>query len=140
MLTACLSPAVKRSVTKMGWIRRSRWGSRLALFALALQLALSFGHIHLGPLSKHSSAFDVAASSDAQKPAGRQHHRHLPAAADDNCALCALIHLAGTLLPSAPPSLALADISIGSLHEIVVEFALTAPPGAHFQARAPPLA
>jgi Protein of unknown function (DUF2946) len=124
----------------MGWFRlRSRWGSCLALFALALQLALSFGHVHVGPVSKHSSASVVAISSDAHKPAGRHHH-HLPTTADDNCALCALIHLAGTLVPSAPPALPLPAISGRLPHEIVAQFDLSAAPAAHFRARAPPLA
>ena len=35
-------------VRGMGWVRRyARFGSWLALAALALQLVLSFGHIHL---------------------------------------------------------------------------------------------
>jgi DUF2946 family protein len=123
----------------MGWFRsRLRWGSYLALLALALQLALSFGHVHLGPISKHSSADIVANGTDAHKPAGR--HHHLPATADDNCAICALIHLAGTLVPSAPPTLPLPAESKRLPHQFLVQFDLTAPLGAHFQARAPPLA
>jgi len=111
----------------------------LALFALTLQLALSFGHVHLGPISRHSSVIDVATSTDAHGPASRDRH-DLPAAADDNCAVCALIHLAGTLLPSEPPALEL-PAAFGRLpHEIVGQFDLTAPPGALFQARAPPIA
>lgn len=128
-----------RGVTTMGWFRsRSKWGSCLALLALALQLALSFGHVHVGLVSKHSSASIVAISTDAHKPAGRQ--PHLPAAADHNCPVCALIHLAGTLLPSAPPALALPAISGRLPHEIVAQFDLSATPSAHFQARGPPLA
>src|SRR5262249_15652591 len=124
----------------MGWFRsRSKRCSYLALFALTLQLVLSFGHVHVAPIARHSSAGEVATAANAAKPAGR-HHRHLPAHADDNCAICALIHLAGTLLPSAPPALALPAVSARSPHQIIVQSDLTAPPGALFQARAPPIA
>src|SRR2546426_4572725 len=118
---------------------RSRWGSCLALFALTLQLALSFGHVHLGPITRDSFAANVATGTDAHRPASRDRH-DLPAAADDNCAVCALIHLAGTLLPSEPPALEL-PAAFGRLSaEILGKFDLTAPPGALFQARAPPIA
>ena len=59
-------------MTTMRWFRtRSRWGSCLALVALALQLALSFGHIHLKDVlgEPHSSA--SADSLDARFAFGR---------------------------------------------------------------------
>src|SRR5262245_32631294 len=64
----------------MGWLRsRSRWGSYLALFALAFQLALSFGHVHIEggePLSGHASALFAVHPSDASAaavdPAGKE--------------------------------------------------------------------
>jgi hypothetical protein len=123
----------------MNWFRRSRWGSCLAQFALALQLVLSFGHVHLAANSRHSLGPHFAASRDMHKASGGHHHPHLPAAADDYCPLCALIHLAGTLLPSAPPS-AMPAVSARASHGIVAHFDLSAASAAHFQARAPPLA
>jgi|SRR6516162_7268678 hypothetical protein len=118
---------------------RSKWCSYLALLALTLQLVLSFGHVHVGPISHDSAAKAVATTSDAAKPAGR-HHDHLPGHADNYCAICALIHLAGTALPSASPALPVPAVSARSPHQIIVQFDLTAPPGALFQARAPPIA
>jgi len=60
--------------------------------------------------------------------------------ADDFCPICTLIHLAGTMVPAALPSLPLRSI-LGSLRlEAVVAFDLTAAQGALFQARAPPIA
>src|SRR5262245_36804016 len=92
----------------MGWFRsRSRWGSYFALLALAVQLVLSFGHVHLeGSIPGHASAlFAVhpanAAAAAAVNPSGK----HLPAQADDRCPICALIHLAGALVPTTPPAL-----------------------------------
>ena len=96
--------------TTMSWFRsRSRWGSYLALFALAFQLALTFGHVHLDRSAPTSAdPFTVAstdASSDAHSrpadPAGRDHRP------DDRCPICTLIHLAGALVPAEPPSLPL---------------------------------
>ena len=121
----------------MGWFRsRSRWGSYLALFALAFQLVVSFGHVHLeggAPTAGHSSIVAKAAVDPASKQA--------PAVADDHCPICALIHLAGTLTPSEAPTLSgLAAFGrVLLLAAIEFEFAAAlhhSPLGA----RAPPLA
>src|SRR5262245_62321691 len=53
----------------MSWFRtRARWGSWLALFALALQLTLSFAHVHLGDASDPELATVLA--DDQPSPAG----------------------------------------------------------------------
>jgi hypothetical protein len=129
----------------MGWFRsRSRWGSYLALFAVALQLALSFGHVHLkhdGPVSGHASVLlgvhASSASATAIDPAGKE----TPALADDCCPICTLIHLAGTLVPAAAPALSrLAVFELFPL-AVAVEFDLTEPHDhSPLGARAPPLA
>ena len=132
-------------VTTMGWLRsRLRWGSYLALFALAFQLALSFGHVHLeggAPLSGHASALFAVhpanASAAAVDPAGKE----FPALADDHCPICTLIHLAGALVPATAPTLPrLAEFGPVAF-ATAVEFDLTKP---HYfsplGARAPPLA
>jgi hypothetical protein len=129
----------------MGWFRsRSRWGSYLALFALAFQLALSFGHVHIeggAPFSGHASAlFAVhpsSASAAAVDPAGKES----PAPADDCCPICTLIHLAGALLPAAAPALPRLAVFEQVPFAAAVEFDLARP---HYYsplgARAPPLA
>jgi hypothetical protein len=93
----------------MGWFRsRAKWGSCLALFALAVQLALSFGHVHLeagAPVGGHASRllgiYSASPAAAAIDPAGKES----PALADDSCPICALIHLAGALVPTAAPAL-----------------------------------
>jgi Protein of unknown function (DUF2946) len=132
-----------RSVTTMRWFRsRSRLGAYLALFALAFQLAVSFGHVHLeriAPLSASTSALAGAQTSAddrnaASKPAGRED------LADDCCPICTLIHLAGALVPAATPSLPLPAV-FGQLRlEAAADFDLTASHAALFRARAPPIA
>jgi hypothetical protein len=132
-----------RNVTTMRWFRsRSRLGSYLALFALAFQLAVSFGHVHLertAPVAAGASALaDAPPSADGlnapSNPAGRGH------LADDRCPICTLIHLAGALVPAETPSLPLPS-AFGRLRlETAAEFDLTASQGALFRARAPPIA
>ena len=94
----------------MRWFRsRSRLGAYLALFALAFQLAVSFGHVHLeriAPLAAGASVLAHAPPSGADlnapsNPTGRE------GLADDHCPICTLIHLAGALVPAEMPSLPL---------------------------------
>ena len=126
----------------MGWFRsRSRLGSWLALFALAFQLALSFGHVHLDGGVRGFGHPPVVASVPAAidataAPAGKDK----PALADDYCAVCALIHLAGALVPAKVPSLPL-PLFLGRLPlAAAIDFDLTQLRRTRFQARAPPIA
>ena len=136
----------------MNWFRKHlKHGSRLALFALAIQFALSFGHFHAfaaqaAPViqtgvtdADFAYAAGVAAQTAADEVAQQQ-----PSTPDtdqqpaDNCAICAVISLAGNLLFATPPLLQLPQavdflylttdaefVHLGSVH-----FA--------FQSRAPP--
>jgi hypothetical protein len=127
----------------MRWFRsRKRSGSYLALFALAFQLAVSFGHVHLERIAPPSvgasalahaqpSADDLNAPSN---PAGRE------GLADDHCPICTLIHLAGTLMPAEMPSLPMPTVFSRLRLEVAAEFDLTASHAALFRARAPPIA
>jgi hypothetical protein len=117
-------------------------GAHLALFALAFQLAVSFGHVHLeriAPVSAGASALAGAPPSTddltaPSNPGGREHP------ADDYCPICTLIHLAGALVPAEVPSLPLPAV-FGRLRlEAAAEFDLTASHAALFRARAPPIA
>ena len=127
----------------MGWFRlRSRSGSYLALFALAFQLAVSFGHVHLERIAPPSAGTSALAGAQpsaddlnaASNPTGRED------LADDCCPICTLIHLAGALVPAEMPSLPLPAV-VGRLRlEAAAEFDLTASHAALFRARAPPIA
>ena len=130
-------------MTTMGWFRsRSRLGAYLALLALAFQLAISFGHVHLdhvAPTSVDATAVAGTQASDegASAPSNPAGHEDL---ADDLCPICTLIHLAGALLPGETPPLPSPGI-LGSLRlDAAVASDLTAAHGALFRARAPPLA
>jgi hypothetical protein len=116
-------------------------GAYLALFALAFQLAVSFGHVHLERIAPSAGASALAGAQPSaahlnapSNPGGREH------LADDHCPICTLIHLAGALVPAEMPSLALPSV-FGRLRlELAAEFDLTAPHAALFRARAPPIA
>ena len=127
----------------MRWIRSNiAFGSRLALFALALQLALSFGHVHPEDLSAAAApgvAAAIAGSAAAdQSPQPTNHKPALPAA--DYCSICASIQLTGASVPSAAPVLPL-PADFGRLTRAVPAAPTSAvPPRLLFQARAPPFA
>jgi len=117
-------------------------GAYLALFALAFQLAVSFGHVHLeriAPVSAGASALAGAppAADDLNAPSNPGGREPL---ADDHCPICTLIHLAGALVPAEMPSLPLPAV-FGRLQlEAAADFDLTTSHAAPFRARAPPIA
>src|SRR5262245_62047887 len=113
---------------RCGWFRsRSRWGSYLALFALVVQLALSFGHVHLeggAPVSGHASALFAVHPSNASAAAVDPADKEFPALADDHCPICTLIHLAGTLVPATAPALPQLAVFSPVSFAVAVEFDL----------------
>jgi hypothetical protein len=121
----------------MRWIRlNQRIGAWAALFALAVQITLSFGHVHLGKITSsrlpaHATQWQAA---DGNAPSRPGHHSD----ANDFCAICATIAMvASSVLPTpAPP-----PAPIAAPHGWAREFASALPAReAHslFQARAPP--
>jgi Protein of unknown function (DUF2946) len=139
------------SVMTMNWFRmRARWGSWLALLALAFQLVVSFGHIHAHEIESHIASHEIesdthGAATDHAEPPGDAAPAHShpdgdQSLADDCCPICALIHLTRTLVPSDAPSLPLPGTVERLQLEAAVEFDLTASDRALFRARAPPIA
>jgi hypothetical protein len=130
----------------MSWFRSNiKYGSRVALFALAIQFVLSFGHFHAiatnaaaeiqSGLTSAALAAPLAASSEAQKPEPSNHDGDQQPA--DACAICAVISLAHTVLFATPPLLLMPQ-AIG-LHYVETEPELilnSVRPA--FQSRAPP--
>lgn len=125
----------------MNWFRsRIRSGARLALFALAFQMAVSFGHMHrddlgLPPLPDADQTHFAASTAAATAPVP-EHHQ--PAAPDDYCPICASMALIATLLPSLPPVLITPDPirRVWPMQMPVRSVSLQA--ALSFQARAPP--
>jgi hypothetical protein len=122
----------------MHWFRsRLRLGSCIALLALALQLVLAFGHVHLDGIGGHASARIEALGGTAPAPASND----TPDVADDYCAICALIHFAGALVPTElPPSLPLPVVFARWYPDAAATPELPISTPAYFAARAPPVA
>jgi len=71
----------------------------LAFFALACQLLLSFGHVHIPKFGGASAAWAATETGDASADAAPPPAQKNPAGlAGDFCAICANISLAGTLI------------------------------------------
>jgi hypothetical protein len=115
----------------MKWLRSNiKHGSRLALLALAIQFAVSFGHFH-----------GIAAQA---APEIQQAAQHAPSNNDpdqqstDPCAICAVMALANAVLFATPPVLLLpqakeflyltTDAAFVDLDESRVAFQPRAPP------------
>jgi hypothetical protein len=118
--------------------RHKRYGSMLALFALALQIVLSFGHVHLHGLAKGSHHPIVQRSVIAQ--ATPQAPAQSPSDDDDYCAICASIFLASSAFAPSPPQLVIP----ANFQRVELCFnaarPLAEPPRLAFRSRAPPAA
>lgn len=131
----------------MKWLRSNiKHGSRLALFALALQFALSFGHFHGGAaqaapamqsgLANGVSIVDAVGEDAQQQPASNHDSDRQPS---DACAICAVLALANAMLFATPPLLLLPQ-AIEILHlSTDAEFIHLNSARVAFQPRAPPL-
>ena len=123
----------------MNWFRKHiKTGSRLALFALAIQFALSFGHFHALAAPAIQSGLTQAALSNEtaqqQQPGNQDNDQQ----AVDTCAICAVMSLAGNLLLATPPLLELpqaveflyrtTDAEFVHLHSVHPAFQPRAPP------------
>lgn len=120
----------------MYWVRSNRrFGSWAALFALAIQLVLSFGHIHLEDFQGSSAAVlqsqaqpNAPADDDGDRGFGPHHF----------CAICAAVSLTAS---SVLPAVELPATPVAHCHKWVVDvrpvqvsYGVLFP----FQARGPP--
>jgi hypothetical protein len=116
-----------------------RFGAGLGLFALLLQLTLSFAHIHPEDLLGASAGAAERIAGKAQ-PAGPGQDRRIPGAPHDDCPICSVMHLAGTIVLPGAPALALpTEFTVASF--VADDLVSTAiPRRLPFQTRAPPVA
>src|ERR1700730_1525629 len=113
----------------MCWFRmRLKLGSYIALLALAFQLVISFGHVHLDGIDAQAST--TIEATDSAVPAPADHDRS--EGADHYCAICAVMHLAGAVALAAPPSIPL-PLALGRWRpDAAVKFGWTASPPTFF--------
>jgi hypothetical protein len=126
----------------MRWIRSNIRGlARLALFALAVQIAVTFDHVHLDdatPISAHAAqaaaghqAVIASVKSDNKGPQSQ-------GTTDTDCPICALIQLASTSAPSVAPPLPMPAKLGGTILQTREGPVFAASPTFAFQARGPP--
>jgi hypothetical protein len=158
----CVARGAARQ-SSMNWFRtRIRPCTWLALFALAFQMVVSFGHIHdddlgLPPVSGSSHTPDVAVASvltsKAGAPAAGLSAAQVAAHAavqptdperrpdsDDYCPICASMVLAATAIPSLPPLLIVPTPIRHTWPAPTRARSLALQIAQSFNARAPPLA
>ncbi len=138
----------------MKWFRSNiKHGSRLALLALAIQFALSFGHFHgvaaqatpaiqSGQAQPDSSyagglvAPDSVGQASQQQPASDRDSDGHP---NDVCAICAVMALANAVLFATPPVLLLPQAVEFLYRTTDAEFIHLNSARIVFQPRAPPI-
>lgn len=136
----------------MRWFRSHSFAlTSLALFALACQFVLSFGHVHLDRTAGFSTGRAIAAAvgSAMAVPAGKAALADLPTSprekspdslGDDFCAICANISLAAAIVL---PIVLLFLIGTASSERLIWSFTATRAASTifvHFDARGPPAA
>jgi len=124
----------------MRWYRcHRRFAGLLALFALGVQLAVSFAHVHLegaGPRFD-ASVLDATRQGDgataAIPPAPGAPHQ-------DYCAVCVAIGLLSNGMHGEPPVISLPDVVAFAPLPRVSEYRISVARFHPFRTRAPPLA
>ena len=123
----------------MGWFRSNRRiGGGLALIALVIHFALSFGHLHVAGFANATAAALTSTESAASVPDAPGNPATHPGLADP-CAICANIHLAASLLVEWPAWLLPLRVeqSLPGSSDVTTRPAWL---GTTVQARAPPVA
>ena len=121
----------------MRWIRDNvRHGSWLALVAIAINLALSFGHVHVaGRASDRNLVVAAIGASDRGNVPG---HSDDPRA-DYLCPICIASSAIANAMAASPPAIALqltATVVDRTIPPVRIAVAL---PRAPFQSRGPPV-
>ncbi|MDE2601730.1 MAG: DUF2946 domain-containing protein [Bradyrhizobium sp.] len=125
----------------MKWFRANiKQGSRLALFALAIQFVLSFGHFHgvaHAATTIQSGKVLTAQAANPQQPPASDHDSDRKA--NDGCAICAVIAMANAVLFATPPLLRLPEATEFLYRTTYARFTHPGSLRVAFQPRAPPI-
>jgi hypothetical protein len=119
----------------MRWIRGNiRHASWLALLALAINFALSFGHTHFaGPYSENGRIIAAVGVSDHANPLNHSDHP------DYLCPICLAASAIGNGLASTSPAIPLQLSETFADRPVEPVRLAVASPRASFQPRGPPL-
>jgi hypothetical protein len=124
---------------RMGWFRDNiRQGSWAALIALAINLALSFGHVHAiggtGPgLSQVALAAPSAPDDHDRTP------KHPADGVDYLCPICMANAAMGNAPAATPPALPVTLTEVSVDRAVEHEYAIPQPYRSAFQSRGPPI-
>jgi hypothetical protein len=120
----------------MRWFRSNiRSGAWFALVAMAIQLALTFGHLHL----RVASAQQVAKAAVTLPDGSSLPTKPKPRIVDEHCAVCTQIQMAGAGVPAAAASIPIPVRFIAARFNVGIEHEPASSPPRHFQARGPPI-
>ncbi len=129
----------------MGWVHcHRRRGAYLALAALLLQIAVSFGHVdldgmvgsaHLTLAGPHKTVIANASVAGTSQPGPAQNNGD-----DGYCPICASIFLVSSSFVSEPPQLPVPDGFERIRHSVSVARGVTPLLRVAFRSRAPPAA
>ena len=137
----------------MKWFRSNiKRGSRLALFALAIQFVVSFGHFHTvaaqaaQAIQPDTAPFELSHANGLAAPSGvsESAQQQSPSTPDsdqrqsDPCAICAVMALANAVLFATPPILLLPQAIEFLYLTTDAEFVHLNSARVAFQPRAPP--
>ena len=135
----------------MKWFRSNiKRGSRLALFALAIQFALSFGHFHAvaaqaaRAIQPDTAPFELSHANATPSGVSESAQQQSPSTPDsdqrqsDPCAICAVMALANAVLFATPPILLLPQAIEFLYLATDAEFVHLNSARVAFQPRAPP--
>jgi hypothetical protein len=119
----------------MKWIRSNiKQGSRTALFALAIQFVLSFGHFHAIAAQVAPAMAPISDAAQPQPSPSHDSDRH----PNDACAICAVVAMANAMSFATPPVLLAPQASEFSYLATDAEFIHLNSARVVFQPRAPP--
>ena len=121
----------------MRWFRSQiRQGSLLALVALAINLALSFGHVH-AIAGRHTDqlALSAVAPSGNGGPSQGDERGH----PDDFCPICMAAAAMNNAVASTPPAVPVQFASTSIQHGFALQVAFVEPQRRAFRSRGPPL-
>ena len=137
----------------MKWFRSNiKRGSRLALFALATQFVLSFGHFHAvaaqsaQAIQPDTAPFELSYANGLTAPSAASESAQQPSPStpdsdqqpSDPCAICAVMALANAVLFATPPILLLPQAIEFLYLTTDAEFVHLNSARVAFQPRAPP--
>jgi hypothetical protein len=117
-------------------IRQSTW---LALIALAINLCLSFGHVHAIDGKASGRGIATMAASIASPDDGQNKGHPNDGHADYLCPICMAATAMANALASAPPALPLEPDNATADRKIEDVVAIAEPSRAAFQPRGPPI-